>query len=236
MMTPRDKALELIAINIKRNGYHVYVVSGGPVPRWAYTIGLSQSLGCELVLAGGALLSKASVLDLIKVLSQGGAWQINQTFADDRGQFALSPVCGSWGAELLAGANDYYSRQVVALQIVPLGALATIEVPDLAHEHVRGEPSAWRWLFEKWPYLNVPPNSEAMVDAHVLRGTAATDVARWEEDYWEVFSSPGVQVVKEDARILPLGALVGSDPSLEILTTLRVGQALQKSKERGMWF
>lgn len=234
-MRPINQTRELIANNIMRHGYHVYVVSGGAVPRWVYTIGLSQSLGYELVLAGGGALLKDSVLGLISALSSGGEWQRTQTFADECGQFAISPVCEAWKADLLAGANDYYSRKVDAVQIVPLGALATIDVPDLAFEYTRGTPSAWRWLFEPWPYPNVPKNSEAMVDAHVLHGVPATEAARWEEDYWEVFSSRVEQVAKEDARLIPLGALIGSDPSLEVFSSLSVGQAIQRGSNGEGW-
>jgi hypothetical protein len=54
-MTPaRAKALEQIKHNIEKSGFHVYIVMGaGPTPRFAYTIGLRESLGAELVLAGG---------------------------------------------------------------------------------------------------------------------------------------------------------------------------------------
>jgi hypothetical protein len=40
MEAERAKALRLIRRNIDEHGFHIYVVSGGPLPRYAYTIGL----------------------------------------------------------------------------------------------------------------------------------------------------------------------------------------------------
>ncbi len=48
----RKAALEKIQQNISLHGHHIYVVGAGPDPRFAYTIGLSRSLGFELILAG----------------------------------------------------------------------------------------------------------------------------------------------------------------------------------------
>jgi len=224
----------IIEKNIKSRGYHVYVVSGGAVPRWVYTIGLSPRLGCELVFAGGAVLSRDSVLQLIQDVSVVSGLVGGGEFAGRSGEFAFSDVSGGWGDELLRGANDFYSRRVPAVQIVPKGALFTIDVPDLAHEYEIGSPSAWRWLFEQWPFA-APKSSEVMVDTHILHGATVAEAARWETDYWEAFVAPGEEVSKEDARILPLGALVGREPSLEFLTTLSVGSAVRRVGG-GEWF
>ena len=49
----RERALEVIRENIACSGHHTYVVSaGGQTPRFAYTIGVSESIGVELILAG----------------------------------------------------------------------------------------------------------------------------------------------------------------------------------------
>ena len=47
----RKQALDQIRGNIARGGHHVYVVSGGATPRFAYTIGISGAIGFELILA-----------------------------------------------------------------------------------------------------------------------------------------------------------------------------------------
>ena len=47
-------AIRRIQKNIDESGYHLYFVAGGPVPRFVYTIGLSEKIGFELVLAGSS--------------------------------------------------------------------------------------------------------------------------------------------------------------------------------------
>ena len=53
MTPPRKKALATIKRNIEKSGFHIYIVAGEQTPRFAYTVGLRESLGAELVLAGG---------------------------------------------------------------------------------------------------------------------------------------------------------------------------------------
>lgn len=50
----RAAAYELIRKNTERNGCHIYLISGGPSPRCAYTIGLLDKLGAEFIIAGAA--------------------------------------------------------------------------------------------------------------------------------------------------------------------------------------
>lgn len=53
----RSAALELIRTNIAKFGHHKYVVFGGAVPRFVYSIGLSESVGSELIVAGCSFYS-----------------------------------------------------------------------------------------------------------------------------------------------------------------------------------
>ena len=48
----RLSALNDIRENIAKHGFHTYVVTGGGYPHFGYTIGLTESLGAELILAG----------------------------------------------------------------------------------------------------------------------------------------------------------------------------------------
>ena len=48
----KKQALDDIRENIARSGHHIYVVSGGQTPRFAYTIGVNESIGVELILSG----------------------------------------------------------------------------------------------------------------------------------------------------------------------------------------
>lgn len=59
-----------------------------------------------------------------------------------------------------------------------------------------------------------------------LRGAPITEAARWEPDQWELFAGPGPDVRKEDVRAIPLGTLIGVDPSLDEVVRMDVGRAL----------
>jgi hypothetical protein len=48
----RHSALDEIRRNIAESGFHIYVVTGSGKPHYGYTIGLRESLGAELILAG----------------------------------------------------------------------------------------------------------------------------------------------------------------------------------------
>lgn len=52
-MMQKREFLRLIQANINAYGYHVTVVTGGALPRYAYTIGCVLIVGAELVFAGG---------------------------------------------------------------------------------------------------------------------------------------------------------------------------------------
>ena len=57
MKKEKKNALDLIRSNIRSHGYHIYVISGGPLPRFFYTIGLIESIGFELIMAGSYFYS-----------------------------------------------------------------------------------------------------------------------------------------------------------------------------------
>jgi hypothetical protein len=62
----RERALEVIRENIACSGHHTYVVSaGGQTPRFAYTIGVSESIGVELILAGAIFYMKDDLVTII---------------------------------------------------------------------------------------------------------------------------------------------------------------------------
>jgi len=45
--------IELINKNVEKFGHHITVVGSGAEPRYAYTVGVTQKLGFELLFAGG---------------------------------------------------------------------------------------------------------------------------------------------------------------------------------------
>lgn len=63
----RGKALREIQKNITTDGYHAYLVAGGPCPRFLYTIGLREIESAELMLAGSSYFDDeeaANIVDL----------------------------------------------------------------------------------------------------------------------------------------------------------------------------
>src|SRR5690349_8329486 len=104
----RDAALKLIRSNIERHGYHVYLIRGGALPDFCYTIGLSPRLGAELIMAGGAYYSTGQRQDVIREISElpqrldGGA--VPRVVSTSWGDFDLAPAHPGWAAQLALGA------------------------------------------------------------------------------------------------------------------------------------
>ena len=228
----RTHAHARITRNIRDYGYHVYVVSGGPTPRWAYTIGLSPRIGYELVFAGGATYPKSAVLEILRNWASMLGSQ-KSLLSNNSAEFQLGPVCAQWATQLLVGAHDFYQSTVNALQILPDRLHRTIDVPDLSVSLESSQVTPWCWLEKPWPY-KISEKAEAMADVHVLMGRRVKEVARWEEGYWEAFSDSGDDVRSENACLAPLGTLIGADPSLEPITALAIGAGMWRV-ENGMW-
>lgn len=225
----RKQSLERIRENVVRSGHHIYVISGeGQTPRFAYTIGVSESVGAELILAGAVFYMQDDLVRIINdVVAQMKAQRDQEVFqVTGQGSFTLRRVDASWATETLLGAFDYYQkRDIAALQIVPDCAHWTIDVPDMSVPWSSTTEPAWRWLRERWTY-QVPVNSTAATNLAALRGERINEVARWEENEWEIFAGPGPDVPKEEMRVVPLGVLLACDDSLLPALNLEVGAAL----------
>jgi Domain of unknown function (DUF4262) len=226
--TQRQKALEDIRENIARHGLHVYLVSGDATPRFGDTIGVSESIGAELILAGAIFYMKDDVLKIIKgITAQLKAERDREVFEiTGQGSFTLRRAHSSWATEFMLGAFDYYQkREIAALQIVPDNAHWTIDVPDMTTPWSATNEPVWRWQREPWTYP-VPEDSTATTDLAALRGERITEAVRWEEDYWELFASAGPDVPKDAMRVVPLGTLLAADPSLVAVVNLDMGAGL----------
>jgi hypothetical protein len=57
----RRSMLRTIRANISTHGWHITLVQGGPLPRYAYTIGTAEAAGAEVVLAGAAYFAAGDV-------------------------------------------------------------------------------------------------------------------------------------------------------------------------------
>ena len=189
----REAWLKLVRSHMATYGHHITLVSGGPLPRFAYTVGLSPSMGVELVLAGAVSLSAAEVRRAINqvaaqvVASDGRARSDFEI--DGLGRFSLLEVDGSWIGAMRLGACDFYGRGLRVMQIRPDGPHRTVDVPDLSRSWDPNAERVWRWLHEPWDYP-VPPKSVAATNVAALHGASVTEVVRWEEGYWEMFAGP----------------------------------------------
>lgn len=231
-------ALEVIEHNIALHGHHVYLVTGEASPRYAYSVGLTGTLGIELLLAGAIQFSAEEVRRIVNGVAEqlrhgvGAESAIN---LDTLGSFTLRRVHSGWVRLLMLGAVDYYrDREVVAYQILPDEAHWTIDIPALDDEWSAAANQPWRWLQEEWPY-EVPRSSLATTNLGALRGCRITEAARWGEDEWELFAGSGPDVKPADVRVVPLGVLLGVDETLSAVVNLGVGQALWRDESAETW-
>jgi len=91
------------------------VSAGGQTPRFAYTIGVSESIGVELILAGAIFYMKDDLVTIInEILAKMKAQPDCEVFeVDGQGSFTLREVHSSWAQELLLGALDYYQNAII---------------------------------------------------------------------------------------------------------------------------
>ncbi|HEY4118456.1 MAG TPA: DUF4262 domain-containing protein [Byssovorax sp.] len=229
-------ALAAIARNIAQHGHHVYVVSGSASPRFAYTVGLVETLGHELVLAGAAPYSADQVhraLNEIAAHLGAGAARDAPVDLGPLGTFSLRGVSDAWVRELMLGALDYYpGRDLPALQVVPDVDHLTIDVPRLDVPWSAATEPAWRFSFEPWPHA-IPRRSVAATHTAVLRGAAVIRAARWEDDLWELFACPSSEVSRDDLCVVPLGVLLGAHASLGPVVDLAIGEGLRREDGAG---
>lgn len=234
----REEAVKRIRQNIRRSGYHVYLITGGPHPRFAYTIGLCESIGVELLL-GGATLYMAD--DVQRVIARVRARLADGSRLDDvfeleeLGAFTLRPLHKSWTLALMFGALDYYQTlEIPAFQLVPDAAHSTLDVPDMSVPWSPGGEPPWRWLREAWPHA-VPAHTTVLTNLAALRGSRITAVSRWDGDEWEMFAGSPAEIAPAEARVVPLGVLLAADASLLPVLELEAGQGLWRDDADGEW-
>jgi hypothetical protein len=236
--TRRD-IIDGIRSHIKSHGYHVTVVQGGPVPRFAYTIGLHDKVGFELVFAGGAFYTFDEILRLINEVARLTILrnQVNSTslVVNQLGSMSLREVEPSWGSKILLGALDYYGvEHINALQINPDSEHWTMDIPNMSASWSPASHQIWKWLEVAWRYP-VSPKSKAITNLDALRGQPITEVARWEDSEWELFAGAGPDVDKADIRVVPLGTMLGHDATLECVIELAVGDGLWREGGGEAW-
>jgi hypothetical protein len=231
----RLNAKNKIHENIAEFGFHTYVVTGGGYPHFGYTIGLTESLGAELILAGTYFYRLDDVSKLIarvkRELSRPVAWESVRASTEPWGTFSFRKVDATWARALMLGAFDFYrDKNIDAYQIVPDVAHWTIDVPDLSQAWDPSNAPGWRWLKEEWTYP-VPKDSVALTNLNALRGERITEVMRWEDDEWEIFVGSGSDTPESERRVIPLGVLLEADESLLPAIDLRVGTGLWRDDD-----
>lgn len=209
------------------------------VPRFAYTIGLSSSLGAELLLCGGAYYSSRQVGEILNRVAQElrslGGNGISAVRVDDLGSFSLGRVDNSWTRHLLLGAFDFLGTQTIeARQVKPDAEHWTLDVPDTSKPWDQELEPVWASLAGAWDF-SVSPSAMAVTNLAALRGERVTEAARWEDGQWELFAGPGPEVQQQDMRVVPLGTLLGHDRTLLPVTKLQVGAALWRKADSLDW-
>ncbi len=225
-----------IQSNIEKYGHHVYLVTGGPSPRFAYTIGLSELGQPELVLAGSLFYSNSDVPSIINTIARStDRLRIGIIGVEALGTFELCKVYESWLNVMLLGVIDYYKgKDVSALQIVPNDAHLTGDVPDMSKPRASESEPVWRWLTGPWNY-SVSKGATAVTNLGVLRGQRVTEVVRWEEDEWEMFAGAGSDVKPEEIRKVPLATMLALDESLVVTTELKIKAGLWREADELGW-
>lgn len=226
--------LGIIRNNIDKNGYHITLVNGGQNPNFSYSIGLAERFGFELIIAGGfkSLKDNEFIFGHIYQQLQSGSTVNSQFSLSDNDVFYLSIVDSSWCKKLMLGVYDYYSvDKITAYQIIPIER--TLDTP-LMSDTINPNDPVWKWLYMDWN-IDAPKNSYVITDLSALKGKTITEVAKWEDHVWEMFSGPGPDVEKEDIRIVPLGTILGIDATLKPIVNLTVGQGLWRDTKDLSW-
>jgi uncharacterized protein DUF4262 len=230
----REAVLNEIRQNIADYGFHIYAVTGSGKPHYGYTIGLRESLGAELILAGAYFYELDDVGKVIRsIVGKLGPpiGEAERIEASPWGGFSLRKVDMSWAKTLMLGVFDYYQVKTIdAYQILPDDAHWTIDIPDLSQPCTPRLAPGWRWSYEPWTYP-IPRKSVALTNLDALRGKRITEVMRWEEDQWEIFAGSGEDTTEAERRVVPLGILLAADSSLLPAVNLQVGAGLWRDEE-----
>lgn len=233
----RRRALDELRENISRSGQHIYYVFGETSPRFAYTIGVSESVGVELILAGAVFYKRDDVAKIISDTAAHLRVSHDRELVEiaGRGSFTLRTVDSSWARELMLGVFDYNQKKdIPAFQIAPDQNHWTIDVPNMSVPWSATREPVWRWLREPWTYP-IRHDSTAITDLAALRGDRITEACRWEEDEWELFAGAGPDIPKDEMRMVALGTLLAADPSLEPVVGLTIGTGLWRRDAASEW-
>ncbi len=230
-MQDNNSFLDLIRSNITNYGYHITTVNSDTEPSYSYSIGLSNTLGYELVFAGGYSYLHNDILlifnDIVNSLINSKNNPKDRFKVNGLGEFSLNLIHESWVINMLLGAIHFFkNKEIKAYQIIPDKDKFSLEIPNMSIEFTPKKFPIWKWLVNNWD-LNVPKNSTVTTNLKALYGEKITEVMRWEIDNWEMFAGNGTEVEESDIRIVPIGVIIGIDDSIL--------PALNLDIEKGLW-
>lgn len=215
-----NQVLKNIKEIIKKHGFFRYNVLQETTPRYSYTIGLTKSIGFELILGGMMYFESDEEIELIfntiseELIKNNQARKFN---INGLGFFKLVEVDISWVTKTMLGAIDFYKiENIEAFQIVTLDSeKITLDTPDMSKKW-SSKNTIWKYLEQDEPWqFKIPKNSIAITNLAALKGNRLTEIFRYEIDEWEIFSGNGAVEPKESIRIVPIIILLGLDKTIE---------------------
>lgn len=226
----RQRMRALIHQNIQTHGRHVYSVTGGHSPRFVYTIGLYEKAGAELLFAGGALFDTRAIASALnraaQLIEEGAEPSQLRLDSDQLGPLTCVQADPSWGSRLLLGALDHYDLPGIPVwQLVPDDPEKTsIDIPDTRVPFSETAHPVWRWLEQECPHA-LPQDSIAITDLDLLLGYSASEVMRWDNAEWQIYSGDKPDSAANTYHV-PLAILLAFDDTLLPAVDLAVGRGL----------
>lgn len=235
-MDKRSNFLRLIKENISEFGYHITLVNGAQNPNYAYTIGLHEKFGFELVIAGQYISVKAyeNIFKLVvkELETITSSVLIHKNKVLNENDIDVIEMHSSWKERMILGAYDYYhTDKIKAYQIKHNNRL--LDVPDMSKFWNINCP-IWCWLEKEWDF-QIPKAAHVVTNIQFLKGETITEIMRWKDDYWEMFVGVTPDVSDEDVRILPFGTMKGIDDSLMLASNLHNDHGLWRENKDDQW-
>jgi len=209
------------------------------LPRFSYSIGLKDTLGFELIFAGCVFYNHKDISLIIeKIVAESRQRRVkinSEILIDSLGMFKLVEAKSSWCQKMMLGVYDYFDiKDFKGLQILPDDEHYTSDIPEMGKEYQESKQPVWKWLTKKWTY-QVPKESTVTTNLGALKGENITEVMRWEDDSWEMFSLPGPDVPDEDVRVVSLGTILGIDESLLPSVHLKINEGMWRNDKNSKW-
>lgn len=236
----KKRMLEQIRKNIETCGFHIYQIPPGPCPRYLYTIGLSEKIGFELILAGTSYLEDDNAGELVQLIGDELLkTKSKRSFSKKLGrqsiEFRITKVHPTWSEKLILGAADYYqSPTIKAMHLTIEEKFQTLDCADLTKPFGKTAMSAWKWLACKWPF-KIPEESMALTNLNALFGKRLTQIACWENDTWAVFSGFTENQPYSRIREVALGTFLGIDSSLEFIPRMKLNDSFWRARGKTEW-